>query len=127
MFFAINPEPDKVQICTIPHFKANFMPHNPFASHEALWQVVLPLAGKKDHFWLFWAILGPFSIKNSMLHLSAQADFLTQSSLAVCASLVQKLAWALKCNIEFLRLKGPKIAQNSQKWTFRQPKMEYVA
>ena len=53
-----------------------------------------------------------------MLHLSAQADFLTQSSLAVCASLVQKLAWALKCNIEFLMLKGPKIAQNRQKWSF---------
>ena len=53
-----------------------------------------------------------------MLLMSAQADFLTQSSLQVCASLVQKLAWALISNIDFLGLKGPKIAQNSQKWSF---------
>ena len=53
-----------------------------------------------------------------MLLMSAQADFLTQSSLQVCASLVQKLAWALISNIDFLGLKGPKIAQNRQKWSF---------
>ena len=50
--------------------------------------------------------------------MSAQADFLTQSSLHLCASLVQKLAWALIRNIGFLGLKWPKIAQNSQKWSF---------
>ena len=60
MFFAINPEPDKVQISTIPHFKANFMPHNPFASHEALWQVVLPLAAKKRPFLAVLGYFGPF-------------------------------------------------------------------
>ena len=36
MFYTINPEPDEVQICTICHVKANFMPHDPFASHKAL-------------------------------------------------------------------------------------------
>ena len=102
MFFAINPEPDKVQISTIPHFKANFMPHNPFASHKALWQVVLPLAGKKDHFWLFWAILGPFSPKNSMLHLSAQANFCTKLAHTARLLCVKKSAWALNRSSIFL-------------------------
>ena len=101
MFFAINPEPDKVQISTIPHFKANFMPHIAFASHKALWQVVLPLAGEKVHFWLFWAILGPFSPKKSMLLMSAQANFCTRLAHTWRLLCVKKSAWALISNIAF--------------------------